>query len=79
MATNFLKENIRELDNKLQEQQTTHISVNIKRGTSLLYEPENDEDDDNLSWTSAPTWNNIILFDVLQKNTIDNMIFVSVI
>jgi len=55
VATNFLKENIQELDNKLQEQQTTHISVNIKRGTSSLYEPENDEDDDNLSWTSAPT------------------------
>jgi hypothetical protein len=55
VAINFLKENIRELDKKLQEQQATHISVNIKRGTSLLYEPENDEDDDNLSWASAPT------------------------
>jgi hypothetical protein len=55
VATNFLQENIRELDNKLREQQATHASVNIKRGTSLLYRFENDEDDDNLSWTSAPT------------------------
>ncbi len=55
VAINFLKENIRELDKKLQQQQATHISINIKRGTSLLYEPENDEDDDNISWASAPT------------------------
>ncbi|CAF1438815.1 unnamed protein product [Rotaria sordida] len=59
VATNFLKENIRELDKKLQEQQETPISLNIKRGTSLLWQPENndddDDDDDNLSWVSAPT------------------------
>ncbi|CAF4125990.1 unnamed protein product [Rotaria sp. Silwood2] len=57
VTTNFLKENIRELDNKLQEQQETPISLNIKRGASLLCEPENDhdDDDDNLSWASAPT------------------------
>jgi hypothetical protein len=40
----------------LREQQATNASVNIKRGISLMYRFENDEDDDddNLSWTSAP-------------------------
>jgi hypothetical protein len=56
VATDFLKKNIRELDSRLQEQQATHICLNIKRGTSLLCKPENDDDDeDNLSWASAPT------------------------
>jgi hypothetical protein len=53
VATNFLKENIRELDNSLQQEQASH---DIKRGTSLLYKVDNDTDDeDNLSWVSAPT------------------------
>ncbi|CAF0974096.1 unnamed protein product [Adineta steineri] len=60
VATNFLKENIRELDKKLQEEQAMHVSVDIKRGNSLLYEHRNnsnddDDDDDKLSWASAPT------------------------
>lgn len=55
MTINFLKENIRELDKKLQQQQTIHTFSNIKRGNSLLYKPVYDEDDDNLSWISAPT------------------------
>ncbi|CAF1203437.1 unnamed protein product [Rotaria sp. Silwood1] len=58
VATNFLKENIRELDKKLQEQQEASISLNIKRGTSLFCESEShdhDDDDDNVSWASAPT------------------------
>jgi hypothetical protein len=39
----------------LRKQQATNASVNIKRGISLMYRFENDEDDDdNLSWTSAP-------------------------
>lgn len=47
MATNFLKENIRELDKKLQEQQQT--------GALLHCEYDDKDEDDNLSWVSAPT------------------------
>ncbi|CAF2237491.1 unnamed protein product [Rotaria magnacalcarata] len=55
VATNFLKENIRALDKQLKEQQQTHVSLDIKRGTSLLCDYENDDDDDSISWASAPT------------------------
>ena len=55
VASNFLKDNIRALDKKLQEQQITRAIVDIKRGCSLLCAPQNDDDDDdNISWASAP-------------------------
>ena len=60
VATNFLKDNIRELDKNLQEQQVLHLASTLKRGHSLLFEPshtgrDEDDDDDDLSWVSAPT------------------------
>ncbi|UJR30432.1 hypothetical protein I4U23_017966 [Adineta vaga] len=54
VATNFLRENIQELDNYLQEQQTSGVSIDMKRRASLLYKLDHDSDDDNVSWASAP-------------------------
>ncbi|CAF1622939.1 unnamed protein product [Adineta ricciae] len=54
VATNFLCENIQELDKSLQEVQTSPVVSDVKRRTSLLCKSENDVDDGNLSWSSAP-------------------------